>query len=176
MFARFPTPDLVLADSQSLGELLLRQAEGQPDVPDVLGRRRWFLHGVVAQESGNLGNRDVVLPSVALEFPLGHRRGIDFHELGGFGPGQAEAFAVAAEFLADGLAGRSWVVAEESDDAGPSPEVRRAVAVLPVLDCRLVDADSHRNLALQELQVQSALAQVLADGLRLARIAIRLWF
>lgn len=96
--------------------------------------------------------------------------------LAAFGPVQAEAFAVAAKFLADGLPCWVRVVAQEFEDRGPGTEVVRAVAVLPVLDGSLVHADDNRNLPWEELQVQPKLAQAPAYGMGLVGITVRFLF
>ena len=78
--------------------------------------------------------------------------------------GQAKSSAGGKELSAEAGRGvRVGVVAEESNQSWDGPEVRFHPLGLSIDDRRLADADPHRNLPLQEPQVQTPFPDVVAD-------------
>lgn len=117
----------------------------------------------------------MIVEPVLFEFVFCDGGGVNTPLSGDGGCGQAQGLPVKSEPLADGPAWRTGIIAEKAQNGRPRRERYRMVAGLPVVYCCLIDAEGNRNVPLQEVQVHPALADVIADGLRMGRITIRLW-
>lgn len=82
----------------------------------------------------------------------------------------ADGLAAGANPLPERGPGLGGVAPEEAEDAGDRPEVLRGEAALPVEDGGLVDADTHRDLALQVAEIETALADMAAEGAEFRRV------